>query len=61
MRRNGRRQRARLGITRMIAKIERFEQRGRTAKQSLQYRLWNSLTELFRKLADAKPRNDLRQ
>lgn len=61
MRRNGRRQRARRGITRMIARIERLERLGRVAKQSLRQRLWDGMAGFLRGLTGARPANDLQQ
>lgn len=61
MRRNGRRQRARRGITRMIAKIERLERLGRVAKQSLRQRLWDGLAGLLRGLTGARSADELLQ
>lgn len=61
MRRNGRRQRARRGITRMIAKIERLERLGRVAKQSLRRRLWDALAGLLRGLTGARSADELQQ
>ena len=61
MRRNGRRQRARRGITRMIARIERLERLGRVAKQSLRQRLWDGLAGLLSDLTGTSSADDLQQ
>lgn len=61
MRRNGRRRRARLGIARMIARLERLEKLGQAAKRSLRQRLWESMAVFLRGLAGAKPATDLEQ
>lgn len=54
MSRNGRRRRARLGIARMITRLQLLEKLGQAAKYSLRQRLWESMAVFLRGLAGAR-------